>query len=456
MKRTTCISVYAVAFLLLSIVVGFWAHSRKFTIEEPRNIAFQEHTLDIKEIKIPSLEKPIWFVKTKNPTVAIFICFRNEGARNFKEKPGILTLLFRLIEQGAGPYGTTELKQVSDANSLNISIGANIDDSYLSTYIVPEKFQLAMDLLQEHLINAHLPEDKIAMYVQEIKERVTQGLVYPENIADDEMMKLLYHPDHLYFITDNDVLNNIDKYTRDDLVAVYNKLFVPRNAFVIVAGNISEGEVKEAFEKLFTALRKHKSNSFEKVEQDTKLFKKGEIVHLKYDTPQTIVLFSHPGIKSDTKERYAFIIANEILGVGGAARLFYELREKLGLVYAISSDVICQDMLSYVAGSACTDPKNRDMLIGKVKDIFRELAEHGIIQEELDSQKIAIAVSCDLSSAPKIVAFLGKCRRLGIPFNAVNHYSHNFYDLTLEEVNGVIKEAFDADKLNFVTIGPEQ
>ncbi|MDR1208528.1 MAG: insulinase family protein [Holosporales bacterium] len=448
------IALYVIAFLaLLSGAVTAWLRFSHVTIEEPRNIAFNEHNLDIKEIKIPSIDEPIWFVKTKNPTVAVLVCFKNEGARSFNDKPGLLPLVSSLLSQGAGPYNATELAQIWDANRIEISANFNSDDWSVSLYCVPEKFQLAMDLFREGALNAHLPEEKIEMFKREMKENIHQNRVYPESIAGEAMMKLMYTPDHPYFVTDGDVLSNIDKYTRNDLVKAYNKLFDPRDAYVIVAGNISEDEVKETFEKLFISLKKQNPNTFKSVEQDTKLFKEGEIIHLKYDAPQTIIAFRHPGIKRNAPERFAFIMANEILGRGVKSRLFTELREKLGLVYAVDSSTVMLDMISVVAGSTATEPKNRDVLISKIKEIFQSLAEKGVTQEELDFHKVSLAVSEDLSSASNIVSFLNLCKRMNIPFSKVNRYSHNFYDLALEEVNSVIKKSFDPNKLNFVTIG---
>jgi zinc protease len=458
MKRQACKCIYIAAFLALSLAVGFWVYSKKSAIEEPRNVEFQEHTLDIKEIKISQVEEPIWFVKTKNPTVAMHICFKNEGSRNFKDKPGLLPLLFLLLEQGAGPYNATEWRKICSANSVNLSYHINSDILCVSLYIVPEKFQLAMDLLRDGLLNAHLPEDKIDMFKQQIKEDIYQGRIYPSTLAQEEMMKLVYPQDHPYYVTDDDILKSIDKYTREDLVAAYNKLGDPKDAQVIVVGNISEEEVVASFEKLFASLKKHKSNSFKKVEQSTHLFKEGEVIHLKHEDPQnqqTIVLFSHPGVRSNTKEIFAFTMANAVLGSGRRSRLWTELREKLGLVYYADSVLVVLDMASSLRGSASTDPKNRKILISKIKGIFKELAETGITQNELDLQKIALAVSEDLGSAPNIISFLVSCRRWEIPLSEVNRFSHNYYNLTLKGINDTLRKVFDPSKLNFVTIGPD-
>jgi zinc protease len=294
---------YIVASLaLLSVVLILWIKFKDSAIEEPRVVEFQKHNLKIEEIKIPQAKEPIWFVKTKNPTVAIFISFKNEGIRNFKAKPGIMKLIFSLLPYGAGKYNATELKKVFNANSINFSMDVGQDSSSISLYMVPEKFQLAISLLNDILIHAHLPEDKLEVIKRDLKQNVSQALVYPESIAEEAMRKLIYQPDHPYYWTHDEILHNIDKYTRNDLVDLYNKLFDPRNAQVIIAGSISEAEVKVVFEKLFSELKKHKSNLFENTEQSTEQFKAGEIVHINHDSPQTIVLFCHPGVKSTSKE----------------------------------------------------------------------------------------------------------------------------------------------------------
>lgn len=424
-------------------------------IKEPRAPQFQKHNLDIKEINIQHVEDPIWFVKTKNPTVAIQIIFKNEGDRNFKDQPGLISLVFSLLTRGAGPYNSTELRKISDENSIGYSVRINRDESIASLYVVPEKFQMGMEILQEIMINAHFSEDEIKLSKQNIKVNVQQNKVYPDVIAWEKMMQLEYSPEHPYYETNDDVLKNIDKYTRADLVTAYNKLFMPRNARIMVAGNISEEELRSNFEKFFAALAKHKSNTFKDVEQETSLFKEGTTVHLAHDSPQTLVIFSHPGVKSDTKEYFSLGIANEVLGAGMESRLFTELRKKQGIVYSINSCISCYDMICHINGGGRTDPKNRDVLVTKIKEEFRKFAQSGITQEELDAQKISIAVGEKLSSAVEIVSFLSACRRQNVVLNDVNNYMHNYYDLTLKEVNDVIKKVFDPEKLIFVTIGKE-
>ncbi|MDR2464568.1 MAG: insulinase family protein [Holosporales bacterium] len=451
MKKRIACGIVVFSALLSGVIV--WKRAHNVAIEEPRNIVFQEHNLDIKEIKIPSIDEPIWFVKTKNPTVAVFVCFRNEGTRNFKDKPGGLKLLFALLMQGAGKRNTTELKNVLDENDINFSADIGRDDSSFSIYVVPEKFQLAMDIAQDVLIHAHLPEEKIKIFQQEIEDDINQAKGSPCVIAGKEMAKLIYPPDHPYYITDDDVLNNINKYTKDDLLEIYKQLFDPRNAYVIIAGNISDEEVRQSFEKLFAELKKHKVSSFAKVKQKTEMQKCGEFNHIDHDIPQTIVLFTHPGVKSDSNDIFAAVLVNLVLGNGMNSRLFVELREKHGLVYDVGTSITESDMLCLIEGTAGTDPRNVNKLIGKIKDVFNDLAEKGITQEELDFQKKRISDSEDLSSAHKIVSFLAGCRNKKVPSSRVNSYRNNFYNLKLKDVNKVARKSFDSNKLTFVTVG---
>lgn len=438
------------------IAISFWIIFRTPPIEEPRKIQFQNYNLDIKEIYISNVKEPIWFVKTKNPTVALLVLFKNEGKRSFKDQPGIFSLVFSLLLQGAGPYDSTELRKILDRNSISLSLQGGSDSSKVTLYVVPEKFQLGMDILQEVMINAHFPEKEILNSKQDINTGLRQSLISPDVIANEEMVRLMYPPEHPYCITRNDVLKNIDKYTRADLIEAYNKLFVSQNAQIMVAGNISEEELKAACEKLFSALAKHKANSFEDVKQETNLYKEGTTIHLMHDSPQTGILFTHPGVESNSKEKYAFDIANMVLGIGPRSKLYTELREKQGFVYSINFDVSEYAMSSYINCWTQTDPENRDILIAKIREIFKEFADKGMTQEELDSRKIAIAASDDLSSAPNITLFLYNCRSQNVPLGEVNNFMNNYYNLELAEINSVIKKIFDFRKLIFVSIGKEE
>jgi predicted Zn-dependent peptidase len=130
-----------------------------------------------------------------------------------------------------------------------------------------------------------------------------------------------------------------------------------------------------------------------------------------------------------------------------------DVREEHGLTYRIGTSRSDSDLFAGLYGYADTSPENVEKLIERTKAVLKEFFEKGITKEELEYHKIAYSSRQTLASAPQIVSFVSNCRLDGIQIKYVNNYSNNYLNLSLEEVNGVIKKYFNPDKALFVTVG---
>lgn len=422
-------------------------------IQEPQNIHFQERHLDVQELQVPHLPLPVWFVKTKNPTVAMSIEFPDEGERNFSQQPGLFSLLSALIEEGVGPYSKTELKNVLDEHCLNVSCSGGDDSWGFSLYAVPEKWELGVDILLDYMLHAHLPEKELERIRKNKKDSVWQTMIYPGAVASEGMNQLLYPKDHPYSWSFERTLQGLETCTREDIVKAYKQLFDPRHARVVVAGNLEPEEVVRVLFKLFSALAQERKNDFKKVQQETGFYKEGVVQHISHEAPQTIVSFALPSVRDDSPDVFAARVACDVFGGGTQSRLFTELREKLGLVYGIGAGRSCGDMSALVRGNARIDPQNREVVVRKIREVLELLVEKGITAKELEAFKVAYALSENLHSAPKIVAQLAVYRVWGVPVSQVNTYPRNMMNLTIEKVNTFLK-GVDPHRLTVLTVGP--
>ncbi|TGV31176.1 insulinase family protein, partial [bacterium M00.F.Ca.ET.168.01.1.1] len=69
--------------------------------------------------------------------------------------------------------------------------------------------------------------------------------------------------------------------------------------------------------------------------------KLGQQLEVNYDLPQTSLQLAWPGVKRSDPDFYAAVLMNEILGGSTfTSRLYEEVREKRGLAYGVSSDLV--------------------------------------------------------------------------------------------------------------------
>src|SRR5262249_1919066 len=124
--------------------------------------------------------------------------------------------------------------------------------------------------------------------------------------------------------------------TRDDLVNFYNTYYRPNNATLIVVGDVDTNSIKEKLEKAFSGW---KSADVPAMKMDNMTMAAKPAIYLvdKPGAAQSSVSIGQVGIERNNPDFYAVQVMNSILGGGGTARLFMNLREDKGYTYGAYS-----------------------------------------------------------------------------------------------------------------------
>src|SRR5206468_5296298 len=112
---------------------------------------------------------------------------------------------------------------------------------------------------------------------------------------------------------------------------------------------------------------------------------------------QVHVIMGFPGLHHSAPERYALFLLNDIIGGSMSSRLFQEVREREGLVYAIHSGVQAYTDTGVVYVYAATDEKNFSKVLKSTLKVLRELKKTGVTEEELRRAKDHLKGSLMLS-----------------------------------------------------------
>ena len=430
----------------------FFGYSNYSSIEEPTVHKYEKHEMNVDEFFISGVKSPVWFSKTKNNTCCLFIKFANEGYRNYKfSQPAALIILSKLMLKGAGKYDAASLMEELSLNNITLTITPGADSINVMCYSTANNFQKMIDILGVVLRDAHLSLDQFDIVKNEVTQNIAQQKCMPDSIALEKLVQLELPEDHPYNINCDDLLNSCDKCTLDDVVNAYNNSFSNSDAVITIAGNLKREDVILELEKLAVCLQ-NKKNSFVDGKQSCSFLKTNCINCHKTIDPQVVVRFSHPGVFSESKDFFAFEIGVGILGKRGfGSRLFNEIREKLGLSYGISCEIEETDLIVAVRGKASTRPENVDNLIEAIKDQFMKISD--VTQSELDDYKVSLYASDVLMSAKDVVSFLRRCRRRNIEHTSVNEYMQNYYSVTLEQLQDVMRKYIKKEHILFSVVG---
>jgi len=182
----------------------------------------------------------------------------------------------------------------------------------------------------------------------------------------------------------------------------------------------------------------------------------GGITVVPFETPQSVALFGHSGVKVGTPEFFpAFILNNIMGGRGFNTRLMQEVREKRGLTYGIRTYLIDSDYSETLLGSVSTVNARMAETVEVVREEWARMAQEGVSEAELDAAKLYLTGAYPLrfdGNGP-IARILVNMQMQGYPTSYVKTRNAQIEAVTLDEINRVAAELYRPDDLRFVIVG---
>ncbi len=175
-----------------------------------------------------------------------------------------------------------------------------------------------------------------------------------------------------------------------------------------------------------------------------------------FDTPQSVALFGHDGIKREDPDFFAAFVVNTILGgPSSLSRLMNEVREVRGLTYGIGSYLIPADWTESVVGQFSSQNAVMGQAIDVVREEWAKIARDGITQEELTAAQTYLTGSYPLrfDGNANIANIMASMQLIGLPIDYIATRNEQIMAVTLEHANRVAAELYKPDALHFVVVG---
>jgi zinc protease len=175
-----------------------------------------------------------------------------------------------------------------------------------------------------------------------------------------------------------------------------------------------------------------------------------------FDTPQSIALFGHQGVKLDDPDYFAAFVLNEAVGGGNfASRLMEEVREKRGLTYGIGTSLLPLDYGELLIGQVASANDKMAETLQVVQDVWADIAANGLTASELDDTKTYLTGAYPLrfDGNARIAGQLMGMQMNGFPIDYVTTRNANIEKVTLDDVKRVAARLFRPEELHFTVVG---
>lgn len=406
---------------------------------------------DIQEVTSPYGFKA-WLVEEHAiPFVALELRFQGGGSLDLEGKRGATNLMVGLLEEGAGDMDSRGFAEAKERLAAQIDYDMGDDAVAISAKFLTETQDEAVELLRLSLVDPAFDEESVERVRKQVLSGLTSDATDPDELLARGFDGMVFG-DHPYATNYAGTIESATALTRDDIVTAWRNALAQDRVYVSAAGDITAEELGALMDRLLSDLPETGAPLPERVDVSTE----AGVTVIPFDTPQSVAMFGHRGMKRDDPDFFAAYILNTIFGEGGfESRLMNEVREKRGLTYGVYSYLVPKDHAELIIGRVASANDRIAEAVEVIRDEWRKVAEEGVTAEELEQAKTYLTGAYPLrfdGNGP-IAKILVGMQMDGLSPDYVKTRNANIEAVTLEDIKRVAGELMKPDELAFVVVG---
>ena len=365
------------------------------------------------------------------------------------DKAGVSSMMGSLLGRGTTNISKDEFNERVDylGAYLSFSSGGAYGAS-LKKYF-PEILELMADGVKNSQFTQEEFEKEQKITLDGIKSNeksVTSAARRVENA-------LTYGKEHPFgeFITKETVKN----ITLKDVENRYKNYYKPNNAYLIIIGDINPKKIKKMVKKLFSDWKSGsipeytmpKVNNVETTEID--------FINMDNAVQSEIAVVNSLDLTLGDKDYYAALLANQILGGGGTARLFQNLREDKAYTYGSYSRVRQSRYVGTFKATASVRNMVTDSSVVEIQKEINKIRYQKVSEQDLrDAKELYIGNFVMEVQKPATAARYALNRELyNLPEDYYETYLEKINAVTINDLQDAAIKYFKGDKARIIITG---
>jgi predicted Zn-dependent peptidase len=415
---------------------------------------FTAHMVDeLRNIRREVLPNGLTILTEEMPhirSVSIGIWVKTGSRHEDPEYNGISHFVEHMVFKG------TKTRTAEDIARQIDSIGGNMDAFTakecicFNVKVLDEHVPIAMDVLTDLVLNPVFDADDIRRERGVILEEIKMDEDNPDYLVH-EIFAQNFWKDHPLGKPILGTKDTVRRFEQPLLFEYYGKRFAPSNLIVAAAGSLKHEEfvqlVKERFQQLAAS-----QNGFHETPPKTQA---RIIMRNKKSLEQVQICVGVPSHPISHEKRFASYVLNTLLGGGMSSRLFQNIRERQGLVYAIFSELNPYRDTGCLSIYAGTSKQSAPKVVDSVVQEFRKLKSEQVPAEELrrakDQLKGSLMLSLESSTAR--MSNLARNEMYFQRFFSMDELIRSIEAVTAEELTQLAQQYFQPDHIAVTVLG---
>jgi zinc protease len=396
-----------------------------------------------------------WLVREHAvPLVALNYAFHGGSSQDDPLKGGTAHLTADMVDEGAGDLDSKTFHARLEDKAIELSFRVGRDYFRGSLRTLNEHRDEAFDLLHLALTSPHFDADALERVRGQELAELRRETTNPNHLASQSWWSTAF-PDHPYGRESQGTIETMARITAADLHDYVRRVFARNELTISIVGDIDAATAGKLVDRAFAGLPAKNDLKAVPAASPRNL---GRRIVIDVNVPQAVVNFGGQGIARHDPDFMTAYVVNHILGGGSfSSRLYREVREKRGLAYGVSDQLVWFRRAAVVIGGTATSGDRTADALKVIEQEIKRMAENGPTPAELDEAKAFIkgsyALSLDTSS--KIAAQLTQIQVDNLGVDYMQRRSALIDAITIADAKRVAKRLYGGGLLVTVAGRPK-
>ena len=371
-------------------------------------------------------------------------------------KSGLAHFLEHLMFKGTKKYPGGYYSKYISTNGGTENAFTSFDYTAYYQIVPSEHLEKIVELEADRMVNLTLTSEQVETEKKVILEERYQRIdSRPSSILDESIRKSLF-PNHTYGTPIIGWEHEIKALTKNDVRKFYNDYYNPKNAILILSGDVSLKKAKEYSKKYFGKIKNKNQKDIERIKLNDPDLKTN--IRINYDDEnvkqkiwkRSFKTFSY---RESIKNGIALDLGLKILSGGSTSILYTELVEKKKLVSSIGGyyQGMTRDKATVNFYAIPNENTKIDDLEKHIYNIMQKSLVDGITEDKFKLQKKkydyeSVYLRDSIFQPAQII---GEALSIGIELEEIESWNEFLDEITLDDVKNELKKFLN--NKNYVT-----
>ncbi|HQG62740.1 MAG TPA: pitrilysin family protein [Bacteroidales bacterium] len=397
----------------------------------------------------------VWgIIQNEMPLVQYSIVIKGGQIAEDLTKAGLANLTASLMNEGTKNKTPEELEDAIGLLGASIRISAGTEDFTISVSTMAKNLEKTVALVEEMLLEPRWDEEQFKLAKERVINNLKRNLANPDYLASATLNRLLFGKDNILALDATGTEATVAALTTDDLRSFYNEYFSPSSAKLLIAGDVDQERVEEAFASLGDKWQ-------------AKQVSMPEIKPLPVPDKAALYFVDVPGAKQSVisigcltvprnhPDFNPLFVANYKLGAASLSGIFNTiLREEKGFTYGANSSVSGYESFGTFKASSRV---RTNATLESVTIFKTEMEKYGqnMPQEYIDFTKAGMIKSNArrFETIGNLLGMLNTITSYNLPVDYVKQEEDYVRNLTPEQQLDVVKKYIDPSRMYYVVVG---